>query len=560
MTGKMIVVAGYQIPIFDVYHVTSGTPWNRPNFTLPTEYTMYSQSNCVVATGINNLQTPPVIQTECSLPTLHVLDVHSNGALRLELHKTQTGYVDGAAAYEWYGMFFNNGQPSGIDSTCQIITGWTGGTSYNDAVDCRLVALKYDYPNAANARDRVPGYVIYCIKHQRRFNRDGSIYRDEYTRYAAIWIECPRWNNRFTLDTYFDEQDIPSPDEPPFDPSDDTPYNPDIDDTSDTITIPGNPLIGVSNAGWVHVYNPSAGGLTNFGAWLFPNPELPSGADPTEIVNYLLLLCQTLANSRLIDYVLDCHIIPVSPQVTAAADIKVGGRTAVGISAPVVTNDYIDATCGSLNIQEYFGGFQDYLCTKSKLYLPFVGFVDVLPEYWQAGTISVDYKFNVIDGSFMCYVRSASSKSTLNGSIIAQYSGNACVHVPITGINYANMVSGIVGAAMAVEGAKSPTAILGQAYSAANSIVSGGDMVQSNGYSSAASMMGVRYPYLLIERPVPSYAGIYAHDKGFPANISTLLSNVSGYTVIDDIDLSGIPLMEVELNELRTLLKEGVYF
>lgn len=365
---------------------------------------------------------------------------------------------------------------------------------------------------------------------------------------------------RDNVDAYIEENIQPDPDEPPFDPSDPGDYNPTIDDTSDTITIPGNPLIGVSNAGWVHVYNPSAGGLQNFGAWLFPNPELPSGADPTEIVNYLLLLCQTLANSRLIDYVLDCHIIPVTPQTGTAQDIKVGGRTAVGIAASVVTNDYIDATCGSLNIREYFGGFQDFLCTKSKLYLPFVGFVDVLPEYWQSGTILVDYKFNVIDGSFMCYVRSSSNRSQLTNSIIAQYSGNACVHVPITGVNYANMVSGLVGAAASIEGAKTTSAVLGSAYSAANTILNGGDMIQSNGYTSAASMMGVRYPYLLIERAVPSYAGNYAHDKGYPSNISTLLSNVSGFTVIDDIDLSGIPLMEVELNELRTLLKEGVYF
>lgn len=559
--AKYIKIGGYNVPVYSsVFHVTSGNPNNRPSFSLPTEYTMYAQTDCVVATGVNNLETPAVVQTECSFPSYVLVDVHDNGVLRIDHQINMSGFAVDAYTHSLYGVFFNNGQPTDLTSTLTLITGWSGASSYNDVVDSRLIALKYDYPNQSTPEYKTPGYVIYCIKHQRRYNRDGSIYRDEYTRYAAIWVECPRWNYRLGLSTYIDEIEPPSPDEPPFDPSDDTPYNPDPDDTSDTITIPGNPLIGVSNAGWVHVYNPSAGGLTNFGAWLFPNPELPSGADPTEIVNYLLLLCQTLANSRLIDYVLDCHIIPVTPQVTAAADIKVGGRTAVGIAAPVVTNDYIDATCGSLNIQEYFGGFQDYLCTKSKLYLPFVGFVDVLPEYWQAGTISVDYKFNVIDGSFMCYVRSASSKSTLSGSIIAQYSGNACVHVPITGINYANMVSGIVGAAMAVEGAKSPTAVLGQAYSAANTAVSGGDMVQSNGYSSAASMMGVRYPYLLIERPVPSYAGVYAHDKGFPSNISTSLSLVSGFTVIEDIDLSGIPLMEAEINELRALLKEGVYF
>lgn len=420
-------------------------------------------------------------------------------------------------------------------------------------------AISVSWEDASTDPTKVNAYIIYTATEKRVLNKASGNITTTYTLDGSWYINIPWYNKQNDLFMSFDEIPEPTP-EDPFDPSDQDPYNPHPDDTSDTIDIPTDPLIGVSNAGWVHVYNPSTNGLQNFGAWLFPNPELPSTADPTEIVNYLLLLCQTLANSRLIDYVLDCHIIPASPTVSGAQDIKVGGRTAVGISAPVVASDYISVSCGSLNIQEYFGGFQDFLLTKSHLYLPFVGFVDVLPEYWQSGTISVDYKFNVIDGSFMVYIRSASSKSQLNGSVIAQYSGNACMHVPITGVNYSNMVSGIVGAAVAASGAQTAAGVLGQAYSAANTMISGGQMVQSNGYNSTAAILGVRYPYLVIERPVPSYAGNYSHDKGFPSNISTLLSNVSGYTVIDDIDLSGIPLMEVELNELRNLLKEGVYF
>ena len=424
----------------------------------------------------------------------------------------------------------------------------------------KLYAIAVTWAGETTEPLKVKSYVLGSVQESETIKTETGNITREYLDNGTWFINIAWYNKQNDLFMSFDEIPDPDPDEPPFDPSDPDPYNPDPDDTSDLIDIPTDPTIGISNAGWVHVYNPTTGGLINFGAWLFPNPELPSTADPTEIVNYLLLLCQTLANSRLIDYILDCHIIPVTPTVSAARDIKVGGRTATGISAPVVASDYITVSCGSLNIQEYFGGFQDFLLTKSHLYLPFVGFVDVLPEYWQSGTISVDYKFNVIDGSFMVYVRSASNRSQLAGSIIAQYSGNACMHIPITGINYANMVSGLVGAAVAAQGGKGASAVLGQAYSAANTMLSGGDMIQSNGYNSTAAMLGVRYPYLVIERPVPAYPSRYARDKGFPSNISTLLANISGFTVIEDIDLSGIPLMEVELNELRTLLKEGVYF
>ena len=351
----------------------------------------------------------------------------------------------------------------------------------------------------------------------------------------------------------------PDPDEPvpeePFDPSIPDPYVPEKDDTSDEIDIPPKPPIGVSNAGFINVYNPGMGALQGLGDILFPNV-----ASATDVLDALLKICETLANQNLINYVIDCHVIPVKPTVGASQSIKVGFNN-TSIMVPVVTSDYIDVSCGELNIHEYFGGFQDYTLTKSKLYLPFVGFVDTLPEYWVAGTIKVDYRFNVIDGSFMVFVRSTSGRSQLANTVIAQYAGNACMHFPITGVNYAQMASGLIGAATSMAGAKSnPTAALGAAHSAANTVAQWGEVQQSNGYNSTAALLGVRVPYLLIERPVPSYSQNYKHDKGYPTNIATTLSNVSGYTVIEDIDLSGIPLTQGELEELRQLLADGVYF
>lgn len=327
----------------------------------------------------------------------------------------------------------------------------------------------------------------------------------------------------------------------------------DPDDTSDVVPIPDDPIIGITDAGFINVYNPAAGALTNLGNVIFPNV-----ASAPDIPTAIKSVCDAILNQNLINYVIDVHVIPCAPVVGAAQNIRVGFRD-TGISAPVVTSDYVNVSCGSLNLHEYFANFADYLYTKSKLWLPFVGFVDMRPEFWQSGTIYVDYKFNVIDGSFMVYIRSTSSKSQLSQSVIASYGGNACMHFPLTGVNYSNMVSGVVGAvAMATRGTSA--AILGGAASAANTICQGGEFPQSNGYNSTASLLGVRTPYLMIERPAPSYPKSYKHDRGFPSNITVLLGNISGYTEIEKIDLSGIPLTEQELSELRSLLSEGVYF
>lgn len=382
----------------------------------------------------------------------------------------------------------------------------------------------------------------------------------EYATSMPVWYDTWAYDSITTTTLGYitnpdgTDPEVTDPSEGPFNPSGPDPYNPDGDDTSDPVGIPSNPVYGVTSAGFINVYKPGLNALQGLGDILFP--DMPTTSDIVEAVKQL---SDVIMNQNLINYVIDCHIIPAGPQVGANANIKVGFKD-TGISVPKVTSDYVDQTCGSISLPEFFSSFADYLYTKSKLYLPFIGFVDMLPEYWQAGTISVDYKFNIIDGSFMCFVRSKSSKSKLNNSVIAQYGGNACMHLPLTGINYASMISGLVQATSGLVDGANPGDVMSGASSIINTFAQGGQMQQSNAYNSTACLLGVRTPYLLIERPTPSWSSKYRHDQGLPSNIATTLSTVTGYTEIEDIDLTGIPLTKTELDELKQLLTEGVYF
>lgn len=543
------------IPIVDAIEV-SGT---RPSGTIAIPGTAYDHFSYGTFLGNGNYpQSPGNVEHDMSATIMvdSLLVLHDDVRIHFDIVEDSKA----APSILITTSCEQNGVPKSLNPALvnmQICPGINTRPYNNEFHEAHMCAYKYRWP-AASGTEAVWGYVLCFVRRYQTIPRDQQyVDRTTYNE-QFLWINCPFFNRSYGWDTWLEEEEIPdppSPDEPPFDPTEDPePYNPTIDDTSDLVNIPGNPLIGVTSAGFINVYNPAMGALQGLGDILFPNV-----ASATDIVEAVIKLCETLANQNLINYVIDCHVIPVQPQIGNNANIKVGFRD-TGISVPVVTNDYIDATCGSLNIREYFGGFQDFLATRSKLYLPFVGFVDVRPEFWQGGTLSVDYKFNVIDGSFMCYVRSVSSKSQLNGSVIAQYAGNACVHFPLTGVNYSQMVSGIVGAAVTMASGGGSTAVLGGALSAANTIAAGGNVQQSNGYSSTAALMGVRTPYLLIERAVPAYSAKYAHDKGFPTNIATLISNVTGYTEISDIDLTGLPFTADELNELRQLLAEGVYF
>ena len=327
------------------------------------------------------------------------------------------------------------------------------------------------------------------------------------------------------------------------------------DHTSDTVGIPAIPSAGVLSAGFIKAYKITSGQLANLGSVLFPDPASAA----TDVMTAIENLLDTYMYSRRIDYIIDCHIIPVSPSVGSTANITLGGKD-TGVRASLALDDYVDFDCGSLTIPENFANFIDYAGTRARLYLPFVGFVDIQNEYWQSGTLSVYYRFNIIDGSFMAFVVSSSSKSALSGSVIAQYGGNCCVHLPVTGPNYASMITGLITGSMALAASAASGNTVGIATSALSLTQQRPEVAQSNNYNSSTSFLGARTPYLLIERQVPSYAAYYNQDNGLPANVTVALSTLTGYAVIEDIMLEIDGALADDLEELRQLLADGVYF
>ena len=340
-----------------------------------------------------------------------------------------------------------------------------------------------------------------------------------------------------------------------------------FDDSSDTIGIPPVPSLSVSSMGFVNVYRPTANSLSGMVDELFPQtdiPDIPTGDTLADIVNSLNGLIDTVANGiiqfgnkNLLDYVLDAHIIPVSPPTSTNSNIKVGYKT-LSISAPKVSQDYVDIDCGTLNIKEYYTNYIDYM-TTFKLYLPFVGFVPLQPEYIQNGRLNVTYRFNILDGSFCAWVLSTSSKSKLTNTVVGSFSGNCCVHIPISASNYSNVISGMVNGVSNTINAGAKGNIGGMVESSENLIqATKPDVSLSNGYNATSSYSGIRVPYLIIERPVASFSANYPKEKGLPLNVTKTLKNVKGFTIASDIILDNINASNIELEMIKNLFKGGV--
>ena len=358
-----------------------------------------------------------------------------------------------------------------------------------------------------------------------------------------------------------------------------------FDDSSDAFGLPSLPSLGVSEVGFINVYNPSKGQLQGFADELFPDFEMPTPSTATGIEAVAENLANTFevigdfaesyVNAGLVNYVIDCHIVPVKPNTVEHTGIKVGFKN-FNFNPAKVTSDYVEFDCGTLEIAEYYQNFLDYEGTKAKLYLPFIGFVDIKPEWFQSGKLGVTYHFNIIDGSCIAFVIATSSKSKLSNTVVATFGGNCCVHMPITGVNYSSMISGVVGGAVGIasnasnmiktnradkgtvmsniEGATGIASNLADAVGAKPSIE------QSNGYNAGMSFMCYRRPYLLIERPVASFSKNYPKEQGLPLNVTKKLGSMKGFTTCTAPVVDNFHCLEEEKEMIKQALIEGTIF
>lgn len=329
-----------------------------------------------------------------------------------------------------------------------------------------------------------------------------------------------------------------------------------FDDHSDVVDFPSDPQ-SILGLGFINVYKCSANSLVQLGAELFPEITWPSSL--SDVGEVIAALSDSIWNSRLIDYVISVHCVPGDVTAGSPEDIKIGARTMLGIRGSKITSEYVTFDFGSVQTDRVFKNYADIM-TGCRIFLPFYGFVSLPAEYWNGCTLTLKYKFNVIDGSFLAYLKASECYySELNG-VIGQYGGSAVVHMPTTGANYAAMFSSVIGSTGALAGSIASGNVGGVASSmtsiAAN-IGSGGDAQRAGSYNASSSFMSMRQPFLLIELPVPQFPTKYAPEKGLPANITYVLGTLQGLVICDSPRIT-FACTEDEQKEIIAALQEGI--
>ena len=327
--------------------------------------------------------------------------------------------------------------------------------------------------------------------------------------------------------------DISDPEQDPSDPDDDP-----IGETPDVL-IPINPI---SDSGFVSLYNPSGFELRQLSQYLWSD----------NFINNIKKLFQDP-----MDAIIGLHMIFGSPTTGEKTNIKVG-FVDTGVTANKITAQYFTIDCGTVNVREYFKDARDYDFCNISIYLPFVGIQKLNSKDLMDASVRVLATVDVVTGALL-YEIDVTKKGLKQ--CLYTFSGNCAVQLPISAGSYSSAIANLIGigagiaGTVATGGALAPALISGIGSAAINSHI---DVQTSNSIGSNAGAMGIKKPYLIINRLSSYNANAYQKTQGYPSNKTAKIGSLKGVAKIKECHLEGIPATDEELEEIYTLLKQGV--
>lgn len=350
----------------------------------------------------------------------------------------------------------------------------------------------------------------------------------------------------------------PSPDiDPSTEPEPVTPVpptpTPTPEDTGSTPKPPTPVIPPISPAsGLLHVYNPTAEQVNEFGAWLW-----------TTFSGDLIDTIAKLFNNPM-DAVIGLHELYCTPITGSSTTIKAGFLDS-NVTSRLVTQRYTEINCGAITVPEYWGNYLDYApYTKVYCYLPFIGIVELNTDDIIGHGVQVVYKIDTYNGSCIAMIITAKNKD--QECVKYQFSGNCAVEVPITSGMKSAIQSALIGAATAAIGASAAGVIskgmltaAGVKGAAQHGLNGKNSVSHSGSFGSSYGAMGIKKPYFIVRRPIQKVVENYNKKYGYPAHSMVTIGSCSGFLRCRDFDVQSSTATEEEKRRIEILLKEGVY-
>ena len=397
----------------------------------------------------------------------------------------------------------------------------------------------YQITNVLPKSDNIPAYSIntFCASHSETM---------PYSQWAS-WGTGGTATTEKSIDidssiNDFDPESIPDPYEPGGN-SGTGGGTGDFDDSSDPIDIPSLPTLSATDTGFITLFNPSLTELRNLSDYLWSNLF--------DIASFKKLVADPM------DLILGLSIVPVDVPAGSPKTIKIGGIS-TGISMTVASSQYVAVDCGTLNVNEYWGGYLDYdPYTEAAIYLPYIGTHPLKVDDIMGKSVQVVYHVDVLSGACTAYVKCGSS-------VLYQFIGQCSSSIPINANDWTSVVNGAlniataIGSMVATKGASAPMALSQIASTAVNGMKP--SVERSGSISGTGGLMAIQKPYIILTRPNQALPVNQNAYTGYPSFITENLGSLFGYTEIANINLQGVPGTDEELSEIVDLLKGGVIF
>ena len=391
-----------------------------------------------------------------------------------------------------------------------------------------------------------------------------ATYDDSYS-FTCVGLDYEMLDTAFGGEFEPEETDDPNeePDEPGGGESGEGGGEGDHSGEEDDIPDPGLPPIGAADAGFVHMFKLTLTDIVSFAQTMF-HPTTWQAikdwfSDPMDFISGVMLL-------------------PFEPAGDSAKYPKFGSNIWPQ-AFTLVSNQFYRLDCGHLTCRKYYDSFLDFdSYTKVKIYLPYVGYRDLIADEVMGNDLHVYYNIDVATGDCVAFIEVNDGEHV---QITYQFQGNCGMRVPYGRQSFdaavsasMNMLGGAAGTALAVGGAAvasggvlAPAAagiaaaqIAGQIGSMTASAVSGQKrtMERAGSIGGSAGYMSVQYPYLIRQIPNQSRPGNYKMLHGYPSNIGGTLGSFSGFTSLESILLDGVNATETEKREIMEVCKGGI--
>ena len=277
--------------------------------------------------------------------------------------------------------------------------------------------------------------------------------------------------------------------------------------------------------------------------------------------------------------VISLHMLPFDAKLSGASRLLsfhgvpiVYPSGGASMSAPLV-KQWQEWEMGTVRLptpQDYLG-YSPY--TSVSIFLPFIGMRELDADEVMGKSWTLDYRIDAVTGAVTAWLR-------LGKNVRYTFSGSCACSMPLSGTDWSQVYAAIGSAALgAVTGGLSSASSLISAGAGMGQIigagVAGGLATGLPGMAAAANkplyqristlgnttaLNSCKEPYFIVEYSDSAKPTTFADTLGNPASRSVTLGSLQGFNVVQQVHLQNCAGTAAEVNEIESLLKQGVYF